>query len=72
MMMFLGILLLLFGALVPPLLFPHENQILVGFVGAPFVLFGIILMLIGSFPTRRLEDESRDRKKDDPPGPDAR
>ncbi|HSD12292.1 MAG TPA: hypothetical protein VLC10_01925 [Patescibacteria group bacterium] len=71
MAMFFGIVLLLFGALVPPLLFPHENQILVGFVGAPFVLFGIILMLIGSFPTRRLDDERRDGK-DDPPGPGTR
>lgn len=72
MIMFLGILLLLFGALAPPLLFPHENQILVGFIGAPFVLFGLVLMLIASFPTRRLEDKPPGRK-DDPPGPgDAR
>ncbi len=68
MIMFLGILLLLFGALVPPLLFPGQNEILVGFVGAPFVLFGIILMLIGSFPTRRLEDKRPD-DKDGPSGP---
>lgn len=72
MIMFLGILLLLFGALAPPLLFPHENQILVGFIGAPFVLFGLVLMLIASFPARRLEDKPPGRK-DDPPGPgDAR
>lgn len=70
MIMILGIVLLLFGALVPPLLFPGQNEILVGFVGAPFVLFGIILMLIASFPTQRLEDKRPDRK-DGPPGPDA-
>lgn len=71
MMMFLGILLLLFGALMPGLLFPHENQILAGFVGAPFVLLGIVLMLIASFPTQRLGDKRPDGRKEDPPGPDG-
>ena len=59
-----GIALFIFGALVPGLLFPKENQILVGFIGAPFILFGVMLMLIGAFPTQRLEDR---RKDDDPP-----
>lgn len=58
-----GIALFIFGALVPGLLFPKENQILVGFIGAPFILFGVMLMLIGAFPTSRLDD----RKKDDEP-----
>ena len=59
-----GAALFLFGALVPGLLFPKENQILVGFIGAPFILFGFILLLIGAFPTQRLEDKEKD---DDPP-----
>lgn len=61
-MFILGLLVLLFGALVPPLLFPHENQILVGFIGAPFVLIGFIIMIAASFPTRRLGDKDADRK----------
>ncbi|MEY4745316.1 MAG: hypothetical protein RL272_1261 [Candidatus Parcubacteria bacterium] len=71
MITFIGILLLLFGALVPPLLFPGENQILVGFIGAPFVLSGIVLMLIGSFRPQRRDGDDPDRKGG-PPGPDAR
>jgi hypothetical protein len=54
----LGIVLLLIGLLLPPLLFPKENQILVGFIGSPFVLFGFILLLIGAFPTQRLSDKN--------------
>lgn len=53
-----GIILLLIGLLLPPLLFPKENQILVGFIGSPFVLFGFILLLIGAFPTSRLSDKN--------------
>jgi hypothetical protein len=59
---YLGVAFLLFGALAPPMLFPHENQILVGFLGAPFVLLGLIMMLAGSFPARRLGDDDPDRK----------
>lgn len=58
-----GLLLFLFGAILPPMLWPDENQILVGFIGAPFVLFGIVLMLIGAFPTRRLEDKRDDNER---------
>lgn len=66
MLQVIAILILLFGALVPPMLFPNENQILVGFIGAPFVLFGIILLLISSFRPQRLDDKDRE-KKDGPP-----
>lgn len=64
MAFWLGIVLFLFGAVVPPLLFPDENQILVGFIGAPFILIGVILLLIASFPTQRLRDR--------PPGDDKK
>jgi len=65
---FFGIVLLLIGLLLPPLLFPNENQILVGFIGSPFVLFGFILLLIGAFPTQRLSDKNdkRDEGSDGP------
>jgi hypothetical protein len=63
MAFWLGIILFLFGAVVPPLLFPNENQILVGFIGAPFILIGITLLLIASFPTRRLPDKPRSDKE---------
>lgn len=66
MLQVIAILILLFGALVPPMLFPNENQILVGFIGAPFVLFGFVLLLIASFEPQRLQDKDRD-KKDGPP-----
>ncbi len=60
-----GIILFLIGAVVPPLLFPNENQILVGFIGAPFILIGIILLLVSSFPTQRLRDRPpKDGKKE--------
>lgn len=65
---FLGVILFAFGAVAPSLLFPKENQFLVGFIGAPFVLFGVILLLIGAFPTQRLDD--RDRRDDPPKGDD--
>lgn len=68
MLQVIAILILLFGALVPPMLFPNENQILVGFIGAPFVLFGIVLLLIASFEPQRLQDKDRDKKDGDPPG----
>ncbi|HTM68877.1 MAG TPA: hypothetical protein VL426_06295 [Candidatus Binatia bacterium] len=63
----LGIALFVFGAVAPGMLFPKENQILVGFIGAPFILFGVILLLIGAFPTQRLDD----RRKDDDDKPDG-
>ena len=68
MLQIIGILLFLFGALVPPMLFPNENQILVGFIGAPFILFGILLMLIAAFQPQRLSDKDRDKKDGPPPG----
>ena len=67
MLQVIAILILLFGALVPPMLFPNENQILVGFIGAPFILFGMVLLLIASFKPQRLEDKDRD-KNDGPKG----
>lgn len=67
MLQIIGIFLFLFGALVPPMLFPNENQILVGFIGAPFILFGLLLMLIAAFRPQRLDDKDRDRKGG-PPG----
>jgi hypothetical protein len=63
MAFWIGIILFLFGAIVPPLLFPDENQILVGFIGAPFILIGFVLLLIAAFPTSRLSD--RRPPKDD-------
>lgn len=65
MAFWLGIILFLFGAIVPPMLFPGENQILVGFIGAPFILIGVVLLLIASFPTQRLRDRPpKDDKKE--------
>lgn len=64
MLQVIAILILLFGALMPPMLFPNENQILVGFIGAPFVLVGIILLLISSFRPQRLDDKDRDGRDD--------
>lgn len=61
MTFWIGIFLFFFGAIVPPMLFPGENQILVGFIGAPFMLFGILLLLISAFPTQRSKDPRSDK-----------